>query len=203
LASSSDRHLIERAQRGDVRAFEELIRPHLPGIRRFAYSFRPNFADADDLAQEALIRAFRSLSSFRGESALSTWLYAVARSAFLDWRRGRVAKAQAAEDQLDEAQADESELQDRLVEQKSEAEQLWDALRQLEPRFRVPVVLLDIEGLPYEQIATIEHVPVGTIRSRLSRGRKRLRAILLRARDPDPGTETEEASSNSVRRPVQ
>ena len=197
---------MQRARQGEVAAFEALIEPHVPSVRRFAYSFCGNWADADDLAQEALIKAFRSVASFRGEASVATWLYTVVRSACLDWRRGRQAKNRATEETLDDEHQDPHDAQDALLAGKDEAEQLWTALRSLDPRFRVPVVLCDIEGLEYEQIAAIEHVPVGTVRSRISRGRRQLRDLLAESSeemtaDPAAGTRDADPSSNHRSRP--
>ena len=85
--------LIARAQDGDVRAFEELLASHLPQVRRFARAFAVSEPDADDLAQEALIKAYKSLRLFRYQSAFSSWLYAIVRNAFLDAARSRGAFA--------------------------------------------------------------------------------------------------------------
>ena len=206
LASGKDRTLLQRARQGEVAAFEALIEPHVASARRLAYSFCHNWADADDLAQEALIKAFRSIASFRGEASVATWLYTVVRSACLDWRRSRQTKNRAAEDSLSDEQLDPQDAQDALLAGKDEAEQLWSALRRLDPRFRVPVVLCDIEGMEYEQIAAIERVPVGTVRSRISRGRRQLRDLLAESSaqlggGPESGTRDADPSSNHRSRP--
>jgi RNA polymerase sigma-70 factor (ECF subfamily) len=75
--------LVARAQEGDVRAFEALVAAHLPQVRRFARAFASEGADADDLAQEALLRVYRNLRSFRYQAAFSSWLYALVRNTFL------------------------------------------------------------------------------------------------------------------------
>lgn len=170
--------LLEQAKRGNARAFEALIRPHVPVVRRFAYSFARDWQDADDLSQEALLKAFRSIDSFAGRSALSTWLFTVTRSVCLDWYRSRLARSRAEDDELGEDSVDSVEGQDSLLEQKSSAERLWRAIKQLDAEFRVPLVLHEIEGVSYEDIAHVERVPIGTIRSRLARGRAKLRALL-------------------------
>ncbi len=190
--------LLERARQGDALAFEELIRPHLSSLRRFAYSFARGFDDADDLAQEALLKAFRSFASFEARSSLSTWLYTVTRNVCHDYYRGRLAKARGREDALDDVFEDERESQASLLSHKSEVEALWLALKGLEPEFRVAIVLFDIEGLSYEQVAAIEHIPVGTVRSRLSRGRSKLRLLLAERPThwPDPGTGSGTTSSD-------
>ena len=193
----ADASLVEEAQQGSCSAFEQLVRPHYAAVRRIAFAFCRRRADADDLAQEALLKAYRSLHSFRGGS-LSAWLYAVTRSVCHDWYRHRKVRAHLNSTELDEPQhADDSDGPAELLSAKSESEALWDAIRELDPKFRIPLVLFDIEGLSYEEIARIERTPVGTIRSRLSRARKQL----LDALQPvGPGTlSAEEASTEGSR----
>jgi len=177
-----DRDLLERARAGDSRAFGELIRPHVPSVRRFAYAFARRWSDADDLAQEALLKAFRAIASYEGRAALGTWLYSVTRSVCLDHYRSKLAHARNAEDPLDALAESMSASPlagpDRQLEARDEAECLWRALKALPAEFRVPLVLFEIEGLGYEEIASVEGVPIGTIRSRLSRARQQLRARL-------------------------
>jgi RNA polymerase sigma-70 factor (ECF subfamily) len=179
---AADRPLLERARAGDRAAFGELIRPHVPTVRRFAYAFARHWSDADDLAQEALLKAFRAIGGFEGRSSLATWLYSVTRSVCYDHYRGKLAHARDVEDPLDEhADLAAPSLEagpDRLLESKDEAALLWRALKTLPAEFRVPLVLFEIEGLAYEEIAHIEGVPVGTIRSRLSRGRQQLKTSI-------------------------
>jgi RNA polymerase sigma-70 factor, ECF subfamily len=176
--------LLELAQQGDSCAFEQLIRPHIASIRRFAYAFSRDWDDADDLAQEALIKAFRALPSFEGRSSLSTWLYALTRNLCHDHYRGRMAKTRALEEPLDESQLDTAEGAEAWLAHKADVTRLWEAVKLLEPTFRAPLVLCDIEELSYENVAQIEGVPIGTIRSRLSRARERLRRLL--SEEPDP-----------------
>jgi RNA polymerase sigma-70 factor (ECF subfamily) len=188
-----DRQLLERARAGDGLAFGELIRPHVPSVRRFAYAFARNWSDADDLAQDALLKAFRAIGGFEGRSSLSTWLYSVTRNVCFDHQRSKQARARGTEESL-EAVADvdpPSPLPgpDRVLETKDEAELLWRALK-----------LFEIEGLEYQEIAKIEGVPIGTIRSRLSRARQQLEAELARVepfRPSRPGTEPRARSSNT------
>jgi RNA polymerase sigma-70 factor (ECF subfamily) len=198
-----DRELLLRAQRGDAQAFEQLIRPHLPSLRRFAYSFARRWVDADDLAQEALLKAFRSLKSFEGRSSLSTWLYTVTRSVGHDLYRSRQVQEGMRHEELDEVHVAPGESADSQLSAQSDAEQLWRAIKRLEPEFRVPLVLFEIEGLSYEEIAAIEHVPLGTIRSRISRARSKLRELLLERESflPPEGTSRPASPSDPARRP--
>lgn len=197
-----DRELLERAQAGDSAAFGELIRPQLPSVRRFAYAFARRWSDADDLAQEALLKAYRSIASFEGRSSLATWLYSVTRSVCLDHYRSRLAHARNVEDALED-QAEHASSQagpDGLLETKGDAELLWQALKGLPAEFRVPLVLFEIEGLGYDEIARVEGVPIGTVRSRLSRGRQQLKGLLAALEAPRAsrtGTGSAARSSNS------
>src|SRR3954465_889389 len=93
--------LISRAQQGDVRAFERLISSHLPKLRRFARAWAPSQADADDLAQEALVKVYKSLRSYRSSAAFSTWLFVVIRHAFLDHARSRSGRERSLEEPLE------------------------------------------------------------------------------------------------------
>lgn len=200
--------LLDRARQGDPLAFEELVRPHVSAVRRFALSFCRNPTDADDLAQDALIKAFRSFGTFDGRAALSTWLYTVARSTFLDSRRGKLFRARGREDEIDEAASDSERPPEGLLEEREQAERLWDAIRALAPKFRVPLLLSDVEGMSYAEIAEVEHVPIGTVRSRISRARDQLADALSRPSfasglsDAQLGTGAQVASSHSQRRGV-
>jgi RNA polymerase sigma-70 factor (ECF subfamily) len=193
-----DSSLLERAQAGDPAAFEQLIGPHVASVRRFALAFSRHWSDADDLAQEALLKAFDALASFEGRASLGTWLYAITRNVCHDFYRGRLAQGRKREDVLDdddsgELHPDSQDRPDELLVAKTQAELLWLQIKDLPPEFRVPLVLHEIEGLAYEEIAKIERVPVGTIRSRLSRARQRLKEALRAgapASVPPPGTET-------------
>ena len=177
------------------------MRPHLNSLRRFAWSFAKNEVEADDLAQEALIKAFRSFHTFDGRSSLATWLYTVARSVYLDSRRSRRHHEQSHEVEFDEDRRDSSPNQEILLARSESSARLWAAIRQLEEPFRVALVLADIEELDYQQIASIEGVAVGTVKSRVSRARARLFDILsseaTEASQAPTGTQMGSISSNS------
>jgi RNA polymerase sigma-70 factor (ECF subfamily) len=173
--------LLSRAQGGDVRAFEDLLRAHLPQVRRFARAFAPVEADADDLAQDAVVKVYRSLRLFRYQSAFSTWLFAVVRNSFLDAAKSRAGRQRGTEDALDDRHArapSDAPLADEELQREEEKERLWRALRQVPPEFRSALVLFDLEGHTYDELAAIEGVPVGTVKSRLFRGRALLRKLL-------------------------
>ena len=176
-----DEALVARAQAGDARAFEELVASHLGEVRRFARAFVASEADADDLAQEALVKVYRSLRSFRRQAAFTTWLYAVVRNALVDFTRSRAGQARAREVALGPEHGEGPSAEAAADEQLAAAEErrrLWRALRQVQLEFRTALVLFDVEGHTYDEIAAIEGVAVGTVKSRLSRGRAQLRRHL-------------------------
>ena len=192
------RALITEAQDGSVRAFELLVSAHLPQVRRFARASARSEADADDLAQEALVKVYKSLRSFRFQSAFKTWLYALVRNVFLDAVRSRAGKERSLEDSLpaDHAQVPStSEPADEGIARAEERKRMWYALRQLPTEFRTAVVLFDVEGHSYEEVAAIEGVPVGTVKSRLSRGRTLLKALLADERAPGSSVQRDEVGT--------
>jgi len=173
--------LIARAQQGDTRAFEQLVASHLGLVRRYARAFASYEAEADDLAQDALLKVYRSLRLFQCQSAFSTWLYTVVRSVYLDAVKNRSARERARERVLeswDTAQEPTAPAADELLSREQDRHRVWQALRQVPTEFRSALVLFDIEGRSYDEIAAIEGVPVGTVKSRLSRGRSHLKRLL-------------------------
>lgn len=173
---SVERDLLARARLGDAEAFHALLLPRHGSLRRLAFSFTGNWDEADDLAQEAMVKAFRVLPTFEQRSAFSTWLYAVARSVCRDFHRRKSADRVQSSEPDDQAAC--GSLQDQLLENHELSQILWLAIQRLEPEFRATLVLSDVEGLSYQEIAEIEALPVGTVRSRLSRARARLRRML-------------------------
>ena len=187
---------IAQAQDGDVRAFERLMAAHLSQVRRFARAFARSDADADDLAQEALVKVYKSLRSFRFQSPFPTWLYSVVRHVFIDNTRGRVGQARAREQALDDEHAqlpDTTDTPHESLARGEERQRLWRALRQLPVDFRTSVVLFDVEGHTYEEVAALEGIAMGTVKSRISRGRALLRTLLTD--EQAQGTSSRETSS--------
>jgi RNA polymerase sigma-70 factor (ECF subfamily) len=194
--------LVARAQEGDLRAFEALAVEFSPQVRRFARAFAGSDADADDLAQDALLRVYRNLRRFTYQSAFSTWLYAVVRNVFLDAARGRAGTARRTEEPLADGHADREggARPDEDLEREQARRQVWNALQQVPAEYRTALVLFDIEGCTYDEVAAVEGVPVGTVKSRLHRGRAHLRTLLEAAGEP-AGTSGEVAPSYMKRRP--
>ena len=197
-----DEALVTAAQAGDAEAIDTLLRRHQARIFNFALALTANGADADDLAQETFVRAFRGLRRFRGESSFRNWLYRIAANAARS-RRGQRARQAAVWDERLEA----GDLAERhpasagsSVEQTVMQRQALDrALASLPAQMRAAVVLRDVEGLDYREIAAALGIPVGTVMSRIFRARRLLRPMLAELR---AAAVSGEAGADPSRAPV-
>ena len=177
--------LVERAREGDVVAFERLIGTYQAKVYTFAFAFTGSPDFAQDLAQEALVKVYKSLGSFRFQSAFSTWLYSIVKNTYLDAVKSRAGRERALEEPLTEREVSElhdvATAEERLLAKESRRTVLR-ALRQVPVAYRTVVALADVQGLGYEEIAGALGVPVGTVKSRLKRGRDALKDALFRQR---------------------
>lgn len=187
----TDEALVTAAQAGDREAVDTLIRRHQSRIFNFALTLTAGGADAEDLAQETFIRAFRGLSRFRGESSFRNWLYRIAVNAARTRRaqRARQAAVWEARVEVDDlagrrpARAAGSVEQADGVEEAMIRRQALDrALAALPHDLRAAVVLRDVEGLEYREIAAVLGIPDGTVMSRIFRARRLLRPMLAELR---------------------
>jgi len=176
-----ERQLIQRYQQGDQSAAEAIFRQYHPMVHGLAARMLGPAGDVEDAVQEVFIRAFRGLKTFRGESALKTWLYRVATNVCLTYAER--SKRQQMTDSLDDPLGEEgSETKgsviasgDRLPEDELLGQELGSkiqaALEHLSPEFRAVLVLRDVEGLSYEEVAATTGANLGTVKSRLARAR--------------------------------
>jgi RNA polymerase sigma-70 factor (ECF subfamily) len=187
-AYSADRTLVERHLWGDPRAFEELYREHAEMVYNLALRLSGDPDRAADLSQEVFLRVHRHLAKFRGHSSLRTWIYRIT----VNHCRSRLRRRQLATRSLAAEGERAAWLPDprRGPEERAVAEDqgrlVTAALRELPVPFREAVVLRDLEGLAYEEIAEVLGVRIGTVRSRIARGRRQLRE-LLSGTSADPG----------------
>lgn len=177
---SSDRTLVERHLWGDPAAFEELYRTHAEMVYNLALRLSGDPEGALDLSQEVFLRIHRHLGKFRGRSTLKTWIYRVTvnhcRSRL---RRKHVpTRSLAVEDERLAGLADPGRGPEERALADDAGRRLAAALAELPVAFREAVVLRDLEGLDYEEIARVLGVRIGTVRSRIARGRHRLREVL-------------------------
>ena len=190
-AGDGERQLVEAAQHGDHRAFEALVLKYQDRIYRLIQRLVSGSDVVDDLAQEVFIRAYRSLGDFKGESSLYTWLYKIALNLCRNHYRTRGRRP--AHEELDEADgATGLEAAGGTPEEEIFRKEFWDRLKsgleELPEEQREAVVFCDLEGMSYEEMATVIGVPIGTVRSRIFRGRRALQAWLAPFHVPGPGT---------------
>jgi RNA polymerase sigma-70 factor, ECF subfamily len=168
-APGSDQLDRQRARRLDADAFIELVMRSDQSHRRLAFRLLGDRDRMDDVLQEAYTRAFRALSSFRGESSLETWLYRIVYNACIDDLRRRTHKERPLEE-WDVGAPEHDHAEERL--------DLAAALASLPAELRTVVLLVDAEGLSYSEAAAVVGVPAGTVASRLNRARAALHAAL-------------------------
>ncbi|HXX12136.1 MAG TPA: RNA polymerase sigma factor RpoE [Burkholderiales bacterium] len=190
-----DQQLVERAQRGDKKAFELLVAKYQRKLARLLSRFIRDPAEVEDVAQDAFIKAYRALPSFRGESAFYTWLYRIGINTAKNYlvalgRRAPTATEFDSEDaenfengdQLRDVDTPENELMSKQI-----AQTVNDTMEALPEELRTAIVLREIDGLSYEEIATVMNCPIGTVRSRIFRAREtiaeRLRPLLQTSKD--------------------
>jgi RNA polymerase sigma-70 factor, ECF subfamily len=181
-----DQQLVERAQRGDKKAFELLVGKYQRKLARLLSRFIRDAAEVEDVTQEAFIKAYRALPTFRGDSAFYTWLYRIGINTAKNYlvAMGRRApttteidseEAEGFEgsDQLHDLNTPENEMATRQI-----ADTVNQTLSELPEELRTAITLREIEGLSYEDIASIMSCPIGTVRSRIFRAREAIAAKL-------------------------
>lgn len=172
--------IIARARRGDADAFEQLVVAYRDQVFRLALRMCGSEADADEVAQEALLSAWKALPNFRGESQFSTWLYQLTTHAAIDLMR-REKRQIAAADITEVNAADPAPSPQQQAEQSEQREIVRDAILQLAPEQREVVVLRFMEELSYEEIGAVLKLPPGTVKSRLNRAKAQLKEILSKS----------------------
>ena len=178
-----ERALIDRAGRGDSRAFELLMQAQEGRMYAVAFRMCGNREDAQDCMQEAMIRIYRAMNTFKGQSSFSTWVYRITMNSCLDELRRRKSRQATSLDAMLEvgfAPSDEEDTPERYSLQAEQKRALEQAIASLPEDMRAAVVLRDLQGLSYEEIAEALSTNVGTIKSRISRGREKLRQILVK-----------------------
>lgn len=189
LRPSANQEFIERLKRGEAGAFEELVVERSGEIYGLLFRLTENSEEARDLTQETFLRAFQNIDRFRGDADVRTWIYRIAinqaRNRFRWWRRRRRDATVSLDQKQGEsgqsiigtlAEPSENPEQQTLARERELA--LRSALQRLGQAYRETVILRDIEGFTYEEIAETLGINVGTVKSRLARGRQELRKKL-------------------------
>ncbi len=175
-----DQQLVERAQRGDKQAFELLVTKYQRKLVRLLSRFIRDSSEVEDVAQEAFIKAYRALPNFRGDSAFYTWLYRIGINTAKNYlvAMGRRAPTSTSMDAEEAEDLGESELlqdvntPENQMMSRQVAETVNQTLDKLPEELRTAITLREMEGLSYEEIASIMNCPIGTVRSRIFRARE-------------------------------
>ena len=183
-----DEFTMRRAQKGDPQAFEQLVTPHEQMLWRVCWHYTHHQEDAADCLQEAMLKAWRAIGSYRGECAVSSWLYRIAATVCLDFlrRQKRLPETESA-DALAESgfdPADDSPTPDAAILKTESNADLQAAIDTLPGDMRTVLILYALEGLGYEQIAEATKTSVGTVKSRLNRARQKLTKFLADGNKP-------------------
>lgn len=183
LTPHEEKQLIERSRHGDVAAFDKLVRRYERTVYNVAYRLCGSHDDASDIAQEAFVRAWNNLKSFRGDAQFSTWVHRIVTNVFLDDRKKKRSRPTTSLDEsvdLDENSVarqyeDHSPGPEALAEGDERRQILEKAICTLPETQRIMIVMYHTQGLAYEEIAELTELPIGTVKSRLNRARLALR----------------------------
>lgn len=191
-----DQKLVERVQHGDKHAFDLLVIKYQRKLARLLSQFIRDNAEVEDIAQETFIKAYRALPSFRGDSAFYTWLYRIGINTAKNFLVSQGRKVPTTVSEFDNEEAENFEEAGRLREvstpeselmSKQIAQTVNQSLEALPEELRTAIILREIEGLSYEEIASIMNCPIGTVRSRIFRAREaiaeKLRPLLGTGKD--------------------
>lgn len=180
MRSRSERtepELLDRARLGDASAFETLLRTHDDRMRALAYRMLGSGSAMDDALQDAYLRAFRAVGDFRGDARFSTWLHRVVATTCIDHLRRTSRRAE--EEMVEEARPAAGRRHDPAGDAAVGRADLRRALDRLDPAQRAVLLLVDGEGLSYDEVASILGLTNGTVSSRLTRARMAMRTMLL------------------------
>jgi len=184
-----DQQLVERVQRGDKNAFNLLVTKYQHKVANLVSRYVKNHADVPDIVQEAFIKAYRALPNFRGDSAFYTWLYRIAVNCAKNQLVSSGRKPPGSDIEIEDAEVydsgealRENASPEKLLLTQEIKKVIFSTIEQLPEDLRTAINLRELEGLSYEEIATIMECPVGTVRSRIFRARdavdKKIRPLL-------------------------
>lgn len=177
----TDEELVQRIKNGDMDAFEELVCRYEGKIYSVAYRFMGNHADAGDLAQDTFIRMYQALPGFRGDSSFATWLYRIAANACRDELRKRQRRRNVSMDELIEHSptnvpvAASADLPEEAAQRHETQRQVQECLDRLSGDHKLILLMREIQGMSYEEIAAVLGCSLGTVKSRISRARNALK----------------------------
>ncbi len=179
IEESNESHLVRLAQEGDENALNQLLRENYDRIFSICRRLAGNDADANDATQEALFAIVRKLSTFKGEARFSTWAYRVATNACLDEIRKRNRRPRPGLIDIDQSRSLSGNIRQSMEDQITDRLLIDEAIAALPDEFRIPIILRDQVGMDYNEIAKTLSLPPGTVKSRIARGRARLKSQIF------------------------
>lgn len=186
MTREEESRIVQKVLKGDVNAFETLVLAYEKSVYNITLRMTGNSEDASDMTQEAFIKAYNSLQSFRGDSKFSVWIYRIATNVCLDFLRSRSRKPTVSlsvedkdGDEVELDVADESQSPEQLLDRQMTRESVRRGLETLTPEYRQILLLREIQGLSYDEISQCLGLEVGTVKSRIFRARKKLCAFLI------------------------
>lgn len=179
----TDEELIARFQMGDVQAFDALVRRYKDQLLNFVFRFVGNRTDAEDIVQETFLRVYKNKHYYKEIAKFSTWVYTIAGNlAKTELRRRKRHKIFSVSNFVNEEKdydiPDTEISPDRKVDETIKEDYIQKAIEKLPPKFREVIILRDIQGFAYEEISQILNIPLGTVKSRVNRGRLKLQEDL-------------------------
>lgn len=183
MQNADEQLLLKQASRGDAQAFEQLMRTHEGRMYAVALRMCGNREDALDCVQEAMLRVYRAMGSFKGQSSFATWIYRITMNTCLDELRRRKVRTSSSLDALLDAgwaPTDEEDTPEKHSIASEQRRTIEQAIAALPEDMRAAIVLRDVQGFSYDEIANMLSANVGTIKSRISRGREKLRETLIK-----------------------
>lgn len=191
MTDLKEKELIRRAKQGDMLAFEELILKHEKIVYNVALRMMNHSEDARDISQDVFLKAYKNLANFDERSAFSTWLYRITHNTCIDEMRKRKGKhSYSLEEEMESEEgsmqrqiADEGDTPEESLLREEEKGEILQALDTLSGEHKAAIILRDVKGLSYDEIAEILELSMGTVKSRISRARNQLKAEILKMRE--------------------
>ncbi len=190
METVNENNLLHKARNGDVGAFEELTTAYYSKVYSICYRMLNNTEDAYEQAQETFIKAFKYIKDFKGNCAISTWLYRIATNVCLDFiRKNKKKKVISIEQntfedlQLKDSLISENPGPEKVAETNAQKQAIKEAMDKMNEKNRLAIILRDFMGLSYDEISDTMKIPVGTVKSRISRARNELRELLCKDKE--------------------
>ncbi|EPR13048.1 RNA polymerase sigma factor [Ruminiclostridium papyrosolvens] len=190
METINENNLLHKARNGDTGAFEELTAVYYSKVYSICYRMLNNTEDAYEQAQETFIKAFKYIKDFKGNCAISTWLYRIATNVCLDFIRKNKKKKVVS---IEQSTFEDLKLKDSLVsdnpgpekvaETNAQKQAIKEAMDKMNEKNRLVIILRDFMGLSYDEISDTMKIPVGTVKSRISRARNELRELLCKDKE--------------------